>query len=575
MIATALIGPGIPAHAATDPAAACKDAKAKTAGKKAADLLKAFGKNLKKADPVKLTASVSKAQSKLTKGFDKAESKAGCASVADVGSIEAKVDAFAADAISEIDGSGPTCDCCAGSPATLSFTTGVGAGVCGQVQNFRCSNNTNGACADDTDCDFGACIDPPGICGDDFTVMCSGSGSPCTGTCGEIIALNLPLDLDCGGLYTGGGSNTVPLPIQIPDQAQYVMNITSCAGNAVSLGAATAADTGSTRTCTEGKKCSGTNASCVLDADCPAAQTCEDRCFFGPPLPIPNANNVNVSVCSVNVIQNDAVGVVACSNGDTTTSVPLAGKVFLTGDLLDAVTPPNVPGIQPCPLCVRQCAGGTNDRFPCADNGECDSGTCGGAPQCLGGPDDGNACTPASSPLNEALPTSQDCGSDPLLDVTANIGGLPIDFAAITGTDVRNAVDNGTASARVFCGFCRDRFGGGSLCFEGATSGGCPAALPAATGIAVSCSSNADCMADADEYETCEQRNPGAFSEAAATRLTLDGSTDGQCLDDLATHDATLVYLFCIPPTFDATIDAAGDLPGPGAASLSGLQQLQ
>jgi hypothetical protein len=93
---------GSVASAATDPADACKDTKLKTTGKKAADLLKALGKNYKKPDTVKLGGSISKAQSKMTKGFVKAESKAGCETTGDVGAIEAKVDAFAADVIDEL-----------------------------------------------------------------------------------------------------------------------------------------------------------------------------------------------------------------------------------------------------------------------------------------------------------------------------------------------------------------------------------------------------------------------------------------------------------------------------------------
>src|SRR5207249_10137267 len=37
---------------------------------------------------------------------------------------------------------------------------------------------------------------------------------------------------------------------------------------------------------------------------------------------------------------------------------------------------------------------------------------------------------------------------------------------------------------------------------------------------------------------------------------------------------STLVSIFCIQPTFNATVDAAGDLPGPGAVSLPGTAQL-
>jgi hypothetical protein len=91
------------AQAGTDPADACEAAKATAAGKKAAALLKAAGANLKKPDPAKLAASISKAQSKLTKAFSKAESKGGCPTTGDVGAIEAKVDAFADDAVEELD----------------------------------------------------------------------------------------------------------------------------------------------------------------------------------------------------------------------------------------------------------------------------------------------------------------------------------------------------------------------------------------------------------------------------------------------------------------------------------------
>jgi hypothetical protein len=34
------------------------------------------------------------------------------------------------------------------------------------------------------------------------------------------------------------------------------------------------------------------------------------------------------------------------------------------------------------------------------------------------------------------------------------------------------------------------------------------------------------------------------------------------------------VSVFCIPPTFDATVDNAGDLPGPGAVALEGEAQV-
>ena len=93
---------GSVALAGTDPADACKDAKLKTTGKKAAGVLKALGKNIKKPSPAKLSSDISKAQSKMTKGFVKAESKGGCDTTGDVGAIESKVDAFALDVIGEL-----------------------------------------------------------------------------------------------------------------------------------------------------------------------------------------------------------------------------------------------------------------------------------------------------------------------------------------------------------------------------------------------------------------------------------------------------------------------------------------
>jgi hypothetical protein len=93
---------GSPAHGAVDPVAACKQKKAKVTGKKAADLLKALGKNEKKPNATKLAADISKAQSKFTKGFTKAESKDGCWTSGDSGTIEAKVDSFVTDAVRSI-----------------------------------------------------------------------------------------------------------------------------------------------------------------------------------------------------------------------------------------------------------------------------------------------------------------------------------------------------------------------------------------------------------------------------------------------------------------------------------------
>jgi len=58
-----------------------------------------------------------------------------------------------------------------------------------------------------------------------------------------------------------------------------------------------------------------------------------------------------------------------------------------------------------------------------------------------------------------------------------------------------------------------------------------------------------------------------------ARTITETGAPAGT-LSDGAGHASTLVSIFCIQPTFNATVDAAGDLPGPGAVSLPGTAQL-
>ena len=58
-----------------------------------------------------------------------------------------------------------------------------------------------------------------------------------------------------------------------------------------------------------------------------------------------------------------------------------------------------------------------------------------------------------------------------------------------------------------------------------------------------------------------------------ASTISLRGSPGGD-LRDGQPHAATLVSAFCVPPTFDPLIDAAANLPGPGAVSLPGSSQI-
>ncbi len=292
----------------------------------------------------------------------------------------------------------------------------------------------------------------------------------------------------------------MPLPAAVPDTGTSDTAITACdpVTGAVSLGATTAAETGSNLTCTAA------------------------GCLFGPPLPIPNPSSVATSTCVVNVVAQDASGTGNCSDGSVESlSLPLSSGIYLTGDAV-----PAAPGIQPCPIC---------------------NGTC------QGGPNNGQPCTPGSSPLGEAYPTSHDCPPDP----AAFLGALPIGFNLSTGEQSRTATDL-PSQTNVFCGFC-------------ATAAG------VFSNPAVPCTSDAQCTTGA--FTRCRQRSPGAFSTgvtsfATARTITEVGEEAGVCLADGQPADATLVSVFCIPPTFNGLVDGSADLPGPGAVALIGQASL-
>ncbi|HYR96934.1 MAG TPA: hypothetical protein VEM57_09360, partial [Candidatus Binatus sp.] len=256
-------------------------------------------------------------------------------------------------------GGGGACNCGATAPTKLSFTTAIGSGNCGTIQGN-------------------------------------------TGTTTK--------QLKCGGLYTGGGSNTVPLPYAVPDMGQSLTKVASCSGTSLTLANLTQTDTGSNRNCTSA------------------------GCLFGPPLPIPNAGSTPTSVCVINTVATNGSGAADCSTGVSSLNLPLTSTLYLTGDLV-----PTVDGIQPCPICT--------------------SGTC------KGGANNGQPCTPAdSASLGAGFPTSHDCPPPAL----ANIGGLPIAFNLSTGTQTKTAVNNTTSGQNnVFCGFCRDINSAGTGCFAG------------------------------------------------------------------------------------------------------------
>ena len=408
------------------------------------------------------------------------------------------------------------CSCTGGTPTKIMFTTGTGTGICGSVKDAggtvlsrTCVGGTNAdmPCTVITDC-------PGGFCSDG--------------------------NLTCGNLFFGGGHNAVPLPAVVPDMGLAVSTV-CCSGTTLNMVGATPADVG------------GTN---------PERRCTTKDCLFGPPLPIPNASQANLSTCVINSLAENATGMGSCSTGETSVlNAPLTSTIFLTGDLLPfrcsndgrlCLTPApssvecggaacvnDFTDIQPCPICnttTGKCNGGVNDGLP---------------------------CTPADSPsLGAAYPTSHDCPVDPPeCEANApgckNIGSLPIGFRLTTGTTTVSAA-NLTDQPGVFCGFCRD-----PDLFEFEKP-------------AVECKSNADC-APQGRFKSCQQGQimaAGAFGKTQARSISMTGMAAGPISTGGAPQASTLVSIFCIPPTFNVPIDNVADLPGPGAVSLPGIAQL-
>ncbi len=77
-------------------------------------------------------------------------------------------------------------------------------------------------------------------------------------------------------------------------------------------------------------------------------------------------------------------------------------------------------------------------------------------------------------------------------------------------------------------------------------------------------------------YETCTQRNNSAFGPngGAVKTIRTFGVAAGSLADN-APHGATLGTLLSVGPTFDATVDAALDLPSTGALTLQDTIQVE
>jgi len=546
----------------------CAAAKIKSAGKKAACLLKIYAGVETKGgvpDPLK----VQKCKDKLTSDFSKNETK-GCGTASDAAAIEAKVDAFVADINSSLLVKAPNkCQAAKLKSASKKATCLTGleskyasSGIAPDPTKVqKCKDKLTGdftkneakapgcvisgdaaaienkvdAFADDVALELacgvtgvteGACscgTPAPGQLG--FT---TGVGS---GNCGKVTGDNSPANdfsLACGFLSTGGSNNGIAASL-IPDYGTELLSVAKCCDKRMLLSKRTAAQTGSNRNCSEG------------------------GCLYGPPLPIVNAATPALSVCVVNKVAQDAKGTATCDTGRSDIDIPLTADVYLTGDQLG-----------------KRCGGSATGAFVglgCATNADCGGGTClddsadvqpcpicnTSTGVCNGGPSNGMPCTGITALTAPQYPTSHDC--EPAGFGTP-LGSLAIPYALTSGTSTKSSADL-PAMANVFCGFC-------------ATTGG-SFQNPAAT-----CASNTDCTTA--PFTVCRQRNPGAFGAGTvgsdARTISETGSAAGPIATSGAPAASTLVSVFCVPPTFSAAVDGVGSLPGPGAVALPGTTQL-
>jgi hypothetical protein len=390
------------------------------------------------------------------------------------------------------------------------------------------------------------------------------NGPPSASDCGDITTVGgVTSNLTCNGLYIGSGSGSLTLPETVPDSNKaLVMDVECCTGETLLLRATTQADTGDIETCTS------------------------QGCKFGAPLPLPNLGNPPNSTCVLNTYQRDVTGEATCDAGSARLDAPLNSATYLTGDLLPNRCSAGAvnagarcgvggtvclggscdpdPDIQPCPICnptTNRCNGGPNGM---GSTGVTDTDTA-----CVA---DGG-----ENVVGPQFPTSHDC-APPALNL---IGTLPVPFLLSTGTQSDTALPNtGGDQQRVFCGHCRDVNGTGAfgVCTAGSSGVGTQCAVTGDCGVggvceAQPCESDAECSDTAPaSREKCVQRNEGAFGPGGGNNMTITeigvASAD---LGDFAAHDATMVSVFCIPPSFNGIIDGAADIPGPGSVSLPGV----
>ncbi len=496
--------------------AKCSAAKIKCANGKATALLKchnkAEGKNLP-VDP----ACISKAELKFSdpvtgKGcMEKAESKPPCSTTGDAGAIEAKIDAFVLDVVTELDPGYPTPvlnKCSAGKKKCVGNKVKALLGCYGKdvtkpdpVKFMACIQKGHAKFdggADPTKGCF-AKLEAKGSCltTGDTAALESKVDAFATDVNGELAVAPPPTLLDfavtapggacgaardgssavvkvlsCGGLNLGAGGSIVPEG-PTPDGSQSQFSLFGCGNTMCNIGPTSTVPPVNT-----------------ADFDCT-----DTGCNFGTPLPIPNPVIPTITTCVLNTWAGPASGTLDLTTGESSTNVPLNSDVYLTGNLA-----------QPCPVCSV----GGSPSVP--GHGTCDRG-----------PRAGMTCTSTSS-----TGVTRDCPTG--------------------GTD-------GTHPCTP----------GGGACIDGSHVGVILVDLsPLTTGTSTLASNGAG--------QFCPGQlatHPGCFGQPTCRSISETGSPTGPVFTGVP-GGGTLASVFCIAATGNGLVDASADLPGPGAVSLPG-----
>ncbi len=330
--------------------------------------------------------------------------------------------------------------------------------------------------------------------GTSTTTLTSGAKPPCSSA--EVFVQLEGSDLDAG--YTGlghdgdlieGASITVRIKKRCSDTNAVCMLDSECTAGTCDL--TCDCDDPSNATCeatgpTHQASCVTSLSDCTADTDCPAGETCER--FYGAPLPLSSAG---VPVCVTTYFAEDITGTANAQTGTGSVSATLRSKVHL-----------GIQNDQPCPRCGLPASCGDSTyvtQTTCETAGQ--TWTAGASMDqtftCEGGTNDGAACT-VHATSEQFGGISRDCPPGSNTNVSGS--GLVIAMRELSTSTVSKAAALGCqAPWDGFDGYCSDYGITGdatsctthSDCSRCADSGGDLELT--STSMPVACSSNTDC----------------------------------------------------------------------------------